>query len=119
MDEQFRSRLVQRDLRELYPPSKQRRWLWFEIVVGRIPKHLDAMFHSQSGVVELDLHVDDMRDACARHVRHIIRRPDPASDRNSASQPGNIHSLPVGSGQSCPSQYLQRSHKPAVGTIFP
>src|SRR5258708_4988809 len=89
MDEQFRSRLVQRDLRELYPPSKQRRWLWFEIVVGRIPKHLDAMFHSQSGVVELDLHVDDMRDACARHVLHIIRPPDPPPHRNSVTQPSH------------------------------
>ena len=118
MDQQFRSRLVQRVLRELHAPSKQRSWLGVEIIVGRIPKHLDPMFHSQRSVVEFYLHVDDMRDARTRHACHIFRRPDPAPDRNSIGQPGNIHSLPAGSGQSCPSQYVQRSRKATVRTTI-
>src|ERR1700733_5572441 len=53
------------------------------------------MRHSQRGIVELDLHVDDVRDSRAPHLRHVVRRPNSPPGRDPVSQPGHIHPRPV------------------------
>src|SRR5579864_2250861 len=104
MDKQLPVFALQHFLCELHPAPEQSRRLFLKIVVCRIPQHLDVVLLGQRRVVKLDLHVDDVRDPRLRHRRHILRVPDPASDRNPICQPGNIHPTPASmwGGHSCP-----------------
>src|SRR5579872_5776842 len=49
----------------------------------------------QFGVIELNLHIDDVRDPLTRHRLHILRGPYPAAHRDLLRQPRNIHPAPV------------------------
>ena len=83
---------VERLQRELDGALKHLRSLDLEIVVGRVPQDLDAVGLGQRRVVELDLHVDDVGDAGAGHLRHLVVRPDTAPDRDAVGHPGHVHS---------------------------
>src|SRR5579863_10527182 len=89
---QLRPILLQRRQPNLHPPLKNLRSLRLEIVVHRIPANRHPMRPRQRRVVELDLHVDDVRNSRPRHRRHVLRVPDPTPDRDPVRQPCNIHS---------------------------
>src|ERR1700722_6116947 len=95
MNEQLRVQSFERRFRKFHTLPKQPRWLRLEIIIRRIPQHLDAVSPTQRRIIELNLHIDDVRNPRLRHLRHILRRPNPASNRNPVGQPCDIHSYPV------------------------
>src|SRR5580704_12224968 len=95
MNEQLRVQSFERRFRKFHTLPKQPRWLRLEIIIRRIPQHLDAVSPSQRRIIELNVHIDDVRNPRLRYLRHILRRPNPASDRNPVGQPCDIHSYPV------------------------
>ncbi len=83
---------------QIHSPLKHRPRFRLEIVVHRVPQHFNPEWLRQRRVIELDLHVDDMRDPGGSHLRHLLFDPDPASDRNPIGHPCHVHALmPVSS----------------------
>ena len=52
---------------------------------------MDAVGYAQMAIVELDLHVDDVRDASLSHLDHLQFVPDTSPNRNAVSHPGHVH----------------------------
>ncbi len=85
-------------LRKLHSAPKQLRRLRLEIIIRRIPQHFDPVIRwRQLSVIELDLHVDDVRDPLSRHLRHVLGVPNSAPHRNPLGQPRDVHSRPISS----------------------
>ena len=91
MDEQFRFRFVQSGLCESYSPLKHTGIFRLEVVVNGIPKDLDTMRLCQAGIVELDLHVQNVRDSGARNFGHVGGIPYASAHRNARCNPCHIH----------------------------
>src|SRR5215472_15686045 len=91
MNEQPRSRLLQRLIGEFHPPLEHRCRLGLEIVLDRIPQHLNPIGLRKFRVVELNLHIDDMRDSGPRDRCHVLCVPDPAPDRDPVGHPCHVH----------------------------
>jgi hypothetical protein len=49
----------------------------------------------QLAVIELNLHVDDVGDAAARHLRHVLFIPNTAAHGNAVGNPGHVHAVLV------------------------
>src|SRR5512135_526844 len=114
MDVQLRSRLVESLQREIRSPLEYFRPLGLEIVVNRIPKHFDSQRIRQPRIVELNLHVDDVRHPRPRHLRHVLRVPDSAPDRDPAGHPTHIHAA-----HSVTTRLASRfPHKPRGGKLL-
>src|SRR4051812_37922890 len=73
------------------PRWKNRRRLRLEVVIHGVPQHLHAIRPGQRGVVELDLHVDDVCYAGLDHLHHLRFGPDAAADRDAVGDPGHVH----------------------------
>jgi hypothetical protein len=98
VDEQFRPGFVQGRQSEFHPPLEQLCGFGLKVIIRRIPKDIDAVRRRQRGVVELNLHVDDVRHSRPRHRRHVVSRPNPAPNRNAVSEPRHVHPGPVSGG---------------------
>src|SRR5215468_1858279 len=49
------------------------------------------MGYAKVAIVELNLHVDDMRDASLRNFDHLKFVPDTSPNRNAVGHPGHVH----------------------------
>src|SRR5437870_5571188 len=91
MDVQLRPWLVQSLACKIHASLEHLRRLRVKIIVNGIPQHPNSMPLGQGCVVKLNLHVDDVRHARPRHRRHVLCRPNPATDRNPAGYPRHVH----------------------------
>src|SRR5580693_10494130 len=95
VDKQLRRWIFQRLQRKVHAALKYLGRLRLEVVVRLIPEDLNPVRFRMLRVVALDLHVDNVRDPRLRHLRHVIRVPDSAADRNPVVQPRYIHPQPA------------------------
>src|SRR5579864_3771135 len=108
VDVQLRPGLIQRFNRKLHSALKHFRLFRLEVIIHRIPQHLDPVRLRQRRVIKLDLHVDHMGNAGPRHCRHVLLVPDPTSDRDPAGYPCHIHALIPVPGRK---PLIQKSHR--------
>src|SRR5229473_7165179 len=97
VDKQLRPILFQGRQCEIHASPKYIAPLGSEIIVHRIPANGNPVRLRQRPVVELDLHVDDVRDSRARHRRHVLRVPNPAPNCDPVGHPRYIHPYPASS----------------------
>ena len=84
-------RVLKRFEGEVHSTLKQFPGLELKVVVSGIPENMDAVGYAQMAIVELDLHVDDVRDASLSHLDHLQFVPDTSPNRNAVSHPGHVH----------------------------
>ena len=70
---------------------EQFRRLGLKIVVHGIPQDFDPMRFGERGIIELNLHINNVRDAGAGHNGHVVRRPNASAQRNSSRHPRDVH----------------------------
>jgi hypothetical protein len=70
---------------------EDRRRLRLKIVIDSIPEHLDPEGPRDLAVIELNLHVDDVRNTVTCDLGHLAPNPDAPTYRNSIRDPGHVH----------------------------
>src|ERR1700683_908831 len=91
MHKQLRLVLCQRCQRKFHAALEYLSRLWLKIIVHRIPANGNSVRHCQRRVVELNLHVDDVRNPRARCPRHFVCVPYSAANRNPVGHPRYVH----------------------------
>ena len=87
------SAIVEGGESEIDAALEECRGLGTEVVIGRIPEHLDAIGLGEASVVELDLHVDDVGDTGADHLDHFVIVPDAAANSDAVGHPRHVHAM--------------------------
>src|SRR5271166_3967943 len=93
MDDQPCPALLQSFLRKLDAALENFRRFGLEIIVNRVPQHRNSLRLRQRGVIEFDLHIEDVSHARPCHLLHVLRCPDTAADRDPVGHPCHVHSL--------------------------
>jgi hypothetical protein len=91
MNEQLAVWLFQRLYRKRHSTFKQFRRFGLKVIIGRTPQNFYAVWLRQRGVIEFNLHIDDVGYTHARHFRHVLFVPDAAAKPNPACNPRDIH----------------------------
>lgn len=98
MDKQFGVPLPKRRQSKVDPALKQLRRLRFKVVIDAVIQNLDPMQCCEFGVIELNLHVDNMGYPGCGNRGHIFRVLDSAADGNSIHNPRHVHASPDATG---------------------
>src|SRR5580704_1553851 len=93
MNEDARVGVVQRFQSEINSALEERRRLRLEVVVRGIPQHLHTVRAGKLGVIEFDLHVDDVSNSGADDLDHLFVGPDAAANRDTVGDPGHVHAV--------------------------
>ena len=107
MDKNLGFRILHGLKRKVYASLKQLSRLWLKVVFRGVSQHLQAILLGQPGVVELDLHIDDVGNHGRHPFDHFLVVPDTSTHPNLVGHPRNVHSR-----RSSPAEPLSQPHRP-------